>query len=77
MENLLSYEEAEKLLRELHREEIPAYGIDGFEEENEEPIYVQTELFPEAPKSVEDYLRPLWRLYQIGCRKFSITYEQS
>ena len=76
MENLLSYEEAKELLTDLYNRSIEVFGIDGFEEEDGEVVYVSTELIEEKD-SLEVALEKLWKLYQIGCRKFSITHEQS
>ena len=68
----LTYEEAKRLVENVFRTKsgVVFHGIDGFEDET---TYVQTEILD--TRSKEEVLQALWRLYQIGCRLFDITYD--
>ena len=67
----LTYEETKRLIENVFKkEEAIVNGIDGYEDEN---IYVATEILDTNDK--EEALKGLWRLYQIGCRLFEITYD--
>ena len=69
----LNYEEAKEFVRKVYAKGFVVFGIDGFEEEDGELVYVYTELVS-VNDGVDEVLNYLWKLYQIGCRWFEMSY---